>query len=138
MSRLEMEKKNGESYHNKTAELTSTLADFETKFEIAKKKSENLKQQLNRKIEELQKEIDELYIKLNELSNEQCRVEQKIGLSGNALMECLIHIHKYSREIKDGSNAYAPLVSILQGKCSTLSAKAIETFPFLTFLQSNT
>lgn len=120
MSRLKMEKESVDTYQNKITKLIDEFGDYNTKYERAKKKSANLKEQLDQKLEELKKQIAEMYTQSENLSVEQKRVEEKIGLSGNALMECLIHIHKYSKEIKDGSNAFAPLVSILEGKFTYL------------------
>lgn len=116
MARLNLEKSNNESNQNKIAQLIQVAAEYQTKYEQAKTKSENLKKYLQKEEKKLKNQFDLLNKNLDELNDDRNRVEKKMGLSGNALLECLICIHKYSKEIKDGSNALGPLASILRSK----------------------
>ncbi len=110
MARLNLVKNIGES---------TFLTDYKTNYAASKKRSENMKEQMPRRMEENVKKIVELKKKLDELSKEQNRIEKNIGLSGSALIDCLVSLHIYSRSIKDGSNTYSFLVSILNGKLAT-------------------
>lgn len=122
IARLKEEHKNDKSNKEKIDELSKSLADHKNKYEQAKKKLENFTETFPKRNESLQNHIISLYKTLDEMNEDQKDVEKKIGLTGSTLMACLLSIQRYARQIKKGSNAYSPFVSILNGKLNHMTS----------------
>lgn len=124
-ARLREEQCNDYSNKKKIKELVETLAEYKQKYEKAKKKIQIFSETFQTKKQKLDELIDSSYKKLDQMKEEQNAVEYKIGLRGTSLLECLISVQIYSRQIKNGATAYSPFVSILNGKLITQSVSVL-------------
>ena len=53
--------------------------------------------------------------KLKGIIKTSVEVQQKFGLRGKDLIECLTSIRKFAKDIKAATEMYAPLISVLKG-----------------------
>lgn len=125
MERLKQEQANAESNKQKITSLNEILADYIKKLEMATNKVESLSEPTQKRMETIQEGIAAEYKNLDALEKRKNEIENMVGLSGNTLLACLVNIHNYSKQIKDGATAYSPLVSILEGKFTTSSVNCV-------------
>lgn len=96
-------------------DLTTSLSEYKSKYEKVKLDVENLNTTVKERIDLLQKEVEALHTKMEEIEQNRIDVEGMVGLQGNSLIECLVAVRTFSRSLRAGTSAYAPLVSVLEG-----------------------
>lgn len=95
--------------------LNECLSKHKSKYETAMIELKNINETFEEKMKYLQVQIDNLHKKLEEIDKKEIDTENRIGLHGNTLIQCLIEVRTFAKSIKGGASAYAPLVSILNG-----------------------
>lgn len=97
------------------AELSHSLSDYKSKYQIALSNLQQSKEAFPSKMESVQKQIDKLHQKLVEIDETEINIKDRVGLHGNTLINCLIEVRTFAKTLHDGASAYSPLVSILKG-----------------------
>lgn len=114
--------------------MSEVLAHYEPNDGPLKLKQDYLDENLPKHLENIQSEIDRLLKTLEELSEQQIDIENKIGISGSALL-CL---QKYSQKLWMEAIAYSKLVSLLIGNITSMTPySGNKYFVYLQRHQSN-
>lgn len=122
-ARLRDEVGAAESKEKTVKDLTTSLSEYKSKYEKVKLVVENLNTTVKERVALLQKEVEALHKQRDEIEKKRIDVEGMVGLQGNSLIECLVAVRTFSRSLRAGTSAYAPLVSVLEGVLFLISHK---------------
>lgn len=104
-----------ESKEKIVKDLTTSLSEYKSKYKKVKLELENLNTTVKERLDLLQKEIEGLHKTRDDIEKKRIDVEGMVGLQGNSLIECLVAVRTFSRSLRAGTSAYAPLASALKG-----------------------
>jgi predicted nucleic acid-binding Zn-ribbon protein len=100
--------------------LNENLSNFKSKYQTAMIQLEECKNVFPSKMASIQKQIDTLHERLVDTDKKEVDIINQVGHQGSTLIQCLIEVRTFAKTLKNGTSAYAPLVSILTGKLSIL------------------
>lgn len=103
---------------NELGMLSTELCKHKTTYECKKSLLQDF--EINSTMmEQLQSKLDKLQEDVTKIEQQQIlfvKHQDKLGIKGDQYIKFLLYLRQLVKAIKDGCNAYAPIISILNGK----------------------
>ncbi len=96
-------------------DLDDQYARYEKDYLEASVKLTAAKNTTPERLNEINKDITHNRQKINETREWAKRLETKFGHNGQTLVDCLTHVKAFGKSLKNGTSAYSPIYTILNG-----------------------
>jgi predicted RNase H-like nuclease (RuvC/YqgF family) len=98
-------------------DLDNQYEQYSREYGIADAEIQSAESMKKEKFAKIDKKIKENEDRINKLREEAASLENTFGHHGKTLVDCLRVVKSFGQSLKDGTSAYSPIYTILNGNC---------------------